>query len=194
MTASRNFPLPLGTRPDLVDNHSVKATLEAINQMQADGVIGAYAIGGAVGATFYLEPAATVDLDLFITIPGESSGLVSLSPIYEHLKARGGKVQDEYIVIGEWPVQFLLAADGLELEAIACAVETDVEDVPTRVISAEHLVAIALRVGRLKDHNRILQFLDQEGVDREKLQKILERHGLTSKWQDFERRYLEGTR
>jgi hypothetical protein len=42
----------------------VKATLEAINQMQADGIIGEYAIGGAVGATFYLAPAATVDLDI----------------------------------------------------------------------------------------------------------------------------------
>ncbi len=172
----------------------MKTTLEAINQMQADGVIGKYAIGGAVGATFYLEPAATVDLDLFITIPGESSGLVSLAPIYEHLKARGNKVQDEYIIIGEWPVQFLLPADDLEGEAINDAIETAVEGVPTRVMSAEHLVAIALRVGRLKDHNRILQFLEQESVDREKLQKIIEGHRLTSKWQDFKRRYLEGTK
>jgi hypothetical protein len=42
----------------------MKATLEAINQMQADGVIGKYAIGGAVGATFYLQPAATLDVDI----------------------------------------------------------------------------------------------------------------------------------
>ncbi len=80
------------------------------------------------------------------------------------------------------------------MEAIADAVETSVEGVPTRVMSAEHLVAIALSVGRLKDHNRILQFLEQESVDREKLQEILERRGLTPKWQDFERRYLEGTK
>lgn len=40
----------------------MKATLAVINQMQADGVIGKYAIGGAVGATFYLEPAATLTL------------------------------------------------------------------------------------------------------------------------------------
>ena len=33
----------------------MKATLTVINQMQTDGVIGKYAIGGAVGATFYLE-------------------------------------------------------------------------------------------------------------------------------------------
>ena len=33
----------------------MRATLAVINQMQADGVIGRYAIGGAVGATFYLR-------------------------------------------------------------------------------------------------------------------------------------------
>lgn len=35
---------------------SGKETLAVINQMQADGVIGKYATGGAVGATLYLEP------------------------------------------------------------------------------------------------------------------------------------------
>jgi hypothetical protein len=34
----------------------MQATLEVINQMQRDGIIGKYAIGGAVGATLYLEP------------------------------------------------------------------------------------------------------------------------------------------
>jgi hypothetical protein len=179
----------------LLNNDPVKATLEAINGMEAEGVIKGYAIGGAVGATFYLEPAATVDLDVFITFPTESAGsLVSLAPVYEHLKARGGRVQDEYIVIDQWPIQFLVAADSLEREAISEAVQTAVEDVPTRVMSAEHLVAIALRVGRLKDHNRILQFLEQESVDRKKLEDILERHGLTTKWRNFQSRYLEGTR
>ena len=41
----------------LVENGFVKRTLELINEMQADGVIYHYAIGGAVAATFYLEPA-----------------------------------------------------------------------------------------------------------------------------------------
>lgn len=47
----------------------MKATLEVINQMQADGVIGKYAIGGAVAATIYVEPAATLDIDIFVTLP-----------------------------------------------------------------------------------------------------------------------------
>jgi hypothetical protein len=33
---------------------AMKTVLAIVNQMQADGVIGKYAIGGAVGATFYL--------------------------------------------------------------------------------------------------------------------------------------------
>jgi len=36
-------------------SHVMKATLEIINQMQKEGIIGRYAIGGAVGAAFYLE-------------------------------------------------------------------------------------------------------------------------------------------
>ena len=172
----------------------MKATLELINQMEADGVIGKYAIGGAVGATFYLAPAATVDLDLFVTLPGESGLLVSLSPIYEYLKSRGGTEQDEYIVVKDWPVQFLMPGNALQKEAVNQAISTNVEGVPTRVISAEHLVAIALETGRAKDHTRILQFVEQEAVDREKLKDVVERHNLSAKWSQFERRFLKGPR
>jgi hypothetical protein len=172
----------------------VKATLEAINQMQTDGIIGKYAIGGAVGATMYLEPAATLDVDVFVvlpTVPGSS--LLSLTVLYDYLKARGALVEDEHIKIGDWPVQFLPPSNELEQEAVAESVATTVEGVPTWVMSAEHLVAIALRTGRSKDHIRILQFAERGAVDRGKLQTILQRHGLTTKWQEFERKYLEGT-
>lgn len=171
----------------------MKATIEAINQMQADGLIGKYAIGGAVGATFYLAPAATVDVDIFTMLPGESVGtLVSLAPIYEYLEARGCKVEDEYIVVGGWPVQFLPPSDDLDREAIAQSVPTEVEGTNTWVMTAEHLVAIALRTGRAKDHIRVLRFLERRAVDRSKLQSVLERHNLASKWTQFERRYLDG--
>jgi hypothetical protein len=45
--------------------------------MQAEGVIGKYAIGGAVGATFYLEPSATLDVQIFVSsacVPANSNG------------------------------------------------------------------------------------------------------------------------
>ena len=169
----------------------MKATLETINQMQTDGIIGRYAIGGAVGATFYLEPAATLDVDIFVTLPGAShSKVLSLAPIYDYLKGRGFKAEKEHVVIGEWPVQFLPPSNDLEREALEEAVETDIEGVKTWVMSAEHLVAIALNTARSKDHARILQFLEQRVVNADKLNQILVRHGLVSKWKRFQGRFL----
>ena len=45
---------------------SISQVITLINQMEADGVVARYAIGGAVGATFYLEPVATLDVDIFV--------------------------------------------------------------------------------------------------------------------------------
>jgi hypothetical protein len=66
----------------------MKETLENINRMQAQGVIGKYAIGGAVGATLYLEPSATLDVDVFVILP-QTSG----TPIYTYLTGLGCKVE-----------------------------------------------------------------------------------------------------
>ena len=170
----------------------MKATLEVINQMQADGVIAQYAIGGAVGATFYLEPAATLDIDVFISIEKSSgSTFVTLSPIYDYLTKRGHKAEGEYIIIGGWPVQFLPPGNPLIEEALVQAVGTEVEGVPTRVMTAEHLAAIALQTGRAKDHNRLLQFIESGALDANKLDGILARHALLEKWEQFGQRFLK---
>ena len=164
----------------------MKATLEVINQMQADGVIGNYAIGGAVGATFYLEPVATLDIDVFVSFQQQpGSSLISLIPIYNYLTARGFKAEQEYIVIGGWPVQFLPPGNALVEEALAQAVETEVEGVRTRVMTAEHLTAIALQTGRAKDAARVLQFIESGTLDADRLDVILRRHGLVAKWEQF---------
>ncbi|MBI4624667.1 MAG: hypothetical protein HY736_15790 [Verrucomicrobia bacterium] len=51
--------------------------------MQKDGVIERYAIGGAIGAAFYIEPAETQDVEVFFTFATTvPDGLIDLSPIY----------------------------------------------------------------------------------------------------------------
>jgi hypothetical protein len=169
----------------------MKATLEVINQMQSDGVIGRYAIGGAVGATLYLEPVATLDIDIFVSLsslPG--AVLLTLSPIYDYLTSLGHKIDKEYVVIEGWPVQFLPPADALEEEALQEAVEVALEGTPTRVVTAEHLAAIALRTGRAKDFARLLQFVEAGILDANKLDSILMRHGLLEKWDQFGAKFL----
>lgn len=169
----------------------MKETLEIINRMQSVGVITNYAIGGAVGATLYLEPSATLDVDVFVLLPSSSNSLVSLSGIYTYLDSLGCKPEGEHVIIGSWPVQFLTPANPLENEAVSEAREAEVERVTTRVMSAEHLLAIALQTGRPKDHARILQFLTQKAVDISRLQQVLERHRLDAKWREFRQRYLD---
>src|SRR5712672_4139673 len=157
---------------------SLKKTLAVINQMQVAGVIGQYAIGGAVGATFYLEPVRTVDVDVFVTIQPEPGKLIATpKPIYDYLIGRGYKAEGEYLIIEEWPVQFLPPTGPLVEEAIAQAREVDIGDgssdsqeaVRAFVFSAEHLVAIALQTGRAKDKARILQFREAGKIDQTRL-------------------------
>jgi hypothetical protein len=68
---------------------TVEKTIAVLNHMEADGVIQRYAIGGAVAATFYMEPAQTYDLDVFLIFPVSSVGLISISPIYTYLIEKG---------------------------------------------------------------------------------------------------------
>ena len=174
---------------------NIKETISMINKMQTDGVIQRYAIGGAVGATFYLEPVATLDVDVFVALQPEVGKLLANpQPIFDYLKARGGTMNDEYIVVAGWPVQFLPAANPLTAEALEQAVEKDVAGVPARVFTAEHLAAIALQTGRAKDKARLLQFAEAGGLDAARFQDIILRHGLTEAWKRFEKQFLDDTR
>lgn len=170
---------------------NIREVIQTINQMLADGVIERYAIGGAVGATFYLEPVATLDVDIFITFKTEAGRLlVSPQPIFDYLKTRGGTMQGEYIVIAGWPVQFLPPTSPLVEEALRDAVTRDVDGVPARAFTAEHLAAIALQTGRAKDKARLLQFVESGTLDATRFQDILVRHGLEEAWKKFEQQFL----
>ncbi len=170
----------------------IKEVIEILNRMQADGVIERYAIGGAVGATFYLEPIATLDVDVFVEFHAEpGSAIISPKPIFEYLQDRGCTMEGEYIVIAGWPVQFLPAGSPLLQEALAAAVEKDVDGTGARVFTAEHIAAIALNTDRAKDKARVLQFIEAGVLDLERLQEIIARHGLTGHWQQFERQFLK---
>lgn len=170
----------------------IKQVITTLNQLQTDGVIEQYAIGGAVGATFYLEPITTLDIDVFVAlkaVPG--TGIISPKPIYDYLTARGCMIEGEYIIMGGWPVQFLPPNSTLVEEALAHSVARDVEGTPARVFTAEHLAAIALQIGRAKDKARLLQFIEAGILDAPRFQVIIARHRLIDQWQRFERQFLD---
>ena len=166
-----------------MDLKRVFAELEALLSAR---VVQDYALGGAVGATYYVEPAATQDVDIFVAFTGDSaSSLAQLTPIYDFLTKRGATIEGGHLMIGDWPIQILPASGPLLEDAIAEARTVDLEGQRLRVFSAEHLAALALDVGRTKDKLRLAQFLEWTGFDRPRFEALVERHGLVAKWRAF---------
>ena len=158
--------------------------------MVKDGVIDQYAIGGAVAALFYIEPINTNDLDVFFHVKDSSSALDVLAPLYKYLSGLGYKGKGEAVDIEGWPVQFLPIFNPLLEEAVAEAKEVRFQRTKTRVMQAEHLLAIMVQTGRLKDHARIEQFMEQDIINPTKLQDILIQHGLSKQWETLKRKKL----
>ena len=135
-----------------------------------------------MAATFYSEPVLTFDLDVFVLLRQSSAGLISLSSIYEALRSRGYVEEKETVLIEGIPVQFLPVHNSLIEEAVAHAREIDYEGVPSRVVRAEHLVAICLQTGRDKDRERVRILREQARLDLDFLADVLKRHQLEKKW------------
>lgn len=158
--------------------------------MVADRAIEDYAVAGAIGAIFYVEPFSTEDLDVLVLTP-EHQLIIEL-PGWDYLKTRGYTTFDKGgVVVEGWPVQFLPATTPLEREAYLNAQILNVDDVPVRVVLPEHLVAIMLNVGRPKDIARVKMFLSQDAVKLLALEDVLTRHGLTEKWAEYKRNFLK---
>src|SRR5439155_5213874 len=157
----------------------IREVIETINRMRADGVIDRYALGGAVGAMFYLEPFSTLDVDVFMELHASQDSLVvDPTPIFNYLKEQGCVMEGQYVVIADSPVQFIPPGSPLADEALKEAVEKDIQGTSARVITAEHLAALALQVGRPKDKARVIQFIDAGKLDMERFRSIVDRHQL----------------
>lgn len=156
-----------------------------LNEMVAAKVVETYAIGGAIAATFYVEPFATTDVDVFIPVALQGSGLVSLGPVYEHLENLNYHPYGAFVSIEGWDVQFLSIADQLTEEAVAEAVSFEIGEETVRVLKAEHLIAIALQTGRGKDFARVKMFKDLDVVDWSQVKDLIQKYGLEVQWQKY---------
>jgi hypothetical protein len=172
--------------------NGLKKAFQVINGMVADGIIEKYAVVGAVAALNYIEPTVTQDLDILVSfddLQSGPSGLVTLEPLITYLRQRGySEFENEGIIIEGWPVQFIPVANDLDTEGLNQAVEVEIEldsgSAPIKIttLTAEHLVATALKVGRPKDRERILRFIEAKVVNLKVLREILNRHNLLEAW------------
>lgn len=135
-----------------------------------------------MGATFYAEPLLTFDFDIIVLLPQTESGLLTLSPLYEALRARGYTEDGECVLIEGVPVQFLPAYNILLEEALREERTMPYETTTTRVLRLEHFLAICVQTGRIKDRERVRMLQEQAQIDDAYLFDILHRHRLEETW------------
>jgi hypothetical protein len=173
-----------------LDFGCMEATLRVLNDLERSGVIGRYAIRGAMAATFYAEPLLTFDLDVFVVLPQTQGGLLTLQPLYEALRRRGYREAEESVEIEGVAVQFVPAYNALIEEALMAARDVLYERTPSRVLRVEHLLAVAVQTGRDKDRDRVRLLRGQATIDQAFLDIVFERHGLEEKWKQWTREML----
>lgn len=170
--------------------YDLKQVMKELNQMLADDVVDTYAIGGAIAASVYGEVASTEDVDVFVLFREESAlGIIDPTKVIRYFTDKGFLMLEDKVVIGGWPVQFLPPPSSLEEEALKTAETVEGLGVKMRLISREHVAAIALSTGRSKDRNRLIQLREEGDLDMRKFEAIVSVHGLSAKWQKFQEQF-----
>jgi len=150
--------------------------------MQTDGIIGTYALGGAMAAVIYVDPFPTQDFDFFVHLNSPVSNLDPLRSLIDYLTPLGYPIHGVEFKIEGILVQFLPFTSPLTEEATEMANITDIEGVQIRVLSPEYLMAVMLETGRTKDFLRAKMFLDQDAVNLDELNILIERFNLETQW------------
>ena len=165
----------LGTVPSLAD------TFRVLNELEGEGIVERYAVGGAMAMVFWAEPTVTFDLDIFALLPESETGspIISLEPLYSVLRKRGFEVAAEHVMIHGTPVQFLVSPNELSDEAIQTAVAQELDGVPFRVMRPEHLCALWLQAGGAKRRERVEVLRQSGAVDDKALQTLLRKYGIS---------------
>ena len=149
-----------------------------LNALKAEAVVKEYALGGATAVLFYAEPSRTYDVDVFVLLPPTQSGILSLDRIYQWAHERSAPAQSEHIIMHGVPVQFLPAHNALAEDGVRTARTLDYAGVPVRVMSPEHLMALALQVGGPRQRERAWQLLESGHVNRPALRRLLAAHNI----------------
>jgi len=173
-------------------DYQMERVIQVIKRMQADGIIGKYAIGGGIAAIYYLEPYDTDDIDVFIPVAAVAvgqAGLISLEPIYGYLRNLGYHPVREGVLIEDWLVQFIPTFESVQEEAISKALNVPYGETETKIFSPEYLAAELLRSGRRKDHARVIALIEAKKLDMKSFRDIVKRHNLANKWKVFARQF-----
>lgn len=159
----------------------MKETLKVLNDMVAKGAIERYAVGGPVGAMFYMQVYCNADLDILI-LPKMIKNVPHLGLMYDYFQKKVYQNRHGWMIINGVPVDFIPVWDDLSKEAVENSIEKIYAGVPAKVLRPEYIVAIGLKTRGIE----FSMFLDRaplKPVETKLLQDIFKRHDLFPVWE-----------
>ena len=106
-----------------------------------------------------------------------------------YYRRKGYKPYKEHIIIEKVPVQFISVYNELVKEAVKNSIERRYEKTKTKILRAEYLIAIMVQTFKPKDRERIIKLLDEAKINTVYPTKILQKHELKEKFDQFMRLY-----
>ena len=146
------------------------AIIKLLNDLKKKRKLRDYAIFGAVGASYYMEPTYTKDIDIIILADTDQDYI----KVWRELSKYATKVKDFGFIISETEVQILpTSISSLLKSALRNAKIVRTGGIATKVVDKEHLILLALKANRPKDRFRAAILLEQ--VDASRLTSLLRR-------------------
>jgi hypothetical protein len=167
----------------------MRELIELIDKMLRAKVVQNYAVFGALAQMRYTEAVVTMDADILIGV--EDDSIAVLSPIYAFCKEHGYLPEGEAIRVGAWPVRFIPACDVLSMDAMEHAETGDIDGLAVRVVRADYLAVMALKVGRAKDRLRVLALIESNAVQPAEIGKLAQQYQLEEQWLKFREQILD---
>ena len=143
--------------------------LKVFNRLKEKKVFEDYAVGGAIAVSYYVEPRATRDLDIFLLTDEEGYELT-----WKRLERLGYEHWEDSIIVEGVPVDIVSSNQHPFYEgAIRTSKKIRIGDTSIRIFTPEYLIATKLLVFRNKDKVDIYDLLKYEKIDVAELKDIL---------------------
>lgn len=166
--------------------HADLDTLQPVmDSLVSEGLINGWWIGGGTALSYHFGAVGTLDIDVFITLPG-STLLYDLGPVYRHLASGYGvQPEGEMLRFGSVFVQ-LLPADASDGIIPAACDDPLILPNGIRLFRAEYLIAVMLRLNSPKYRPRLREIRRRTRTDDPRLIRVLTRFGLLPAWDRVE--------
>jgi hypothetical protein len=164
-----------------VEPEDFEKVKEILDDLQGQGIIGDWIIGGGAAVTYYTLAIPSIDIDIFSTYQA-SSMFEPYGKLYSYLaKKYGARVEAEMIVIDGLYLQFLPSDSSSPVDVEAQQHPLITED-GLRLFELEYLICSMLYLGTPKYKIRLQHLKAEAQYDEEKLRRLLLKFGLDTKW------------